>query len=196
MKPKCPKNNLQKQGRISTKFRGGGGNFLAGQNIDPCLAFSLSRSNCLEFSTSSLVFRTCSLISRRRILSSSLTSLRASSRACLLIRLIMPLLLAANSARALSSPSPGFRRTARLKQSFADCMLGSTSFSMWESSRITVLASELTELCLEHVSSSIDAQFAKLSCAQKFSSNTTNKKYCRLVSLQFPPNYSTMDERR
>ena len=103
----------------------------------------------------------------------------------------MPLLLAANSATALSSPPPGFRRTARLKQSFADCM-----FSMWESSRITVLASELTELCLEHVSSSIDAQFAKLSCAQKFSSNTTNKKYCRLVSLQFPPNYSTMDERR
>lgn len=72
----------------------------------------------------------------------------------------------------------------------------SVSFSMWESSRITVLASELTELCLQHVSSSIDAQFAKLSCAQNFSSNTKNKKYCRLVSLQFPPNYSTMDERR
>ena len=32
----------------------------------------------------------------------------------------MPLLLAANSATALSSPPPGFRRTARLKQSFAD----------------------------------------------------------------------------
>ena len=35
MKPKWPKKNLQKQGRISTKFRGGGENFLAGQNIYP-----------------------------------------------------------------------------------------------------------------------------------------------------------------
>ena len=36
MKPKWPKKNLQKQGRISTKFRGGGEIFLAGQNIYPC----------------------------------------------------------------------------------------------------------------------------------------------------------------
>ena len=37
MKPKWPKKNLQKQGRISTNFRGGGEIFLAGQNIYPCV---------------------------------------------------------------------------------------------------------------------------------------------------------------